>query len=69
MVCKVRVILSFYLPIRFPLDVTVLDAASSSFHPTFLRILIAINLLTMALLIRAQFESLLFRNDRIDNDY
>jgi hypothetical protein len=56
------------VPIRFPLDATVL-ATPFSFHPSFLRILIAINVLTMALVIRAQFESLLFRNDRIGNDH
>ena len=54
-----------FLPIQFPLDITVLAAAPFS----FLCILIAINVLTMVLLIKAQFESLLFHNDHIDNDY
>ena len=65
MVRKVRVVSPFYLPIRFPLDMIVLDATPFP----FLRILTAINVLTMVLLIKAQFESLLFHNDRIDNDY
>ena len=55
----------YFLPIQFPLDITVLAAAPFS----FLRILIAINVLMMVLLIKAQFESLLFHNDHIDNDY
>ena len=53
---------------RFLLDITVLDAAPFSFHPSLLRIPIAINILTMALLIRAQFKSLLFHNDYIDDN-
>jgi len=45
MVHKVRVISVVYLPIRFPLDATVL-VTPFSFHPSFLRILIAINVRT-----------------------